>query len=431
MTFQNFIFFQIFIFICGSSILHAAPAILTRNQALKELKEQGFRWRQTESFRQEASSLKDQAHAASSPHAFLIARDSLIRSNLLRFGFADSGPSQLVSFVLVGAEFDYALLDLKSKMRSLAAEANEKAGTATTQQYQLELTYYASLAYLNAQKFQQKLLVQKSLEQTASDILTMATSKLKTGAGIPIDVMRAKGLRGLLQLKQLETKTNLLKAKSDLANLLARDSNDFELEPLKFTPLDRNQIQKETSDLDLIDRPDVRSALQTSEAARNLVEETKAELKPRIALVGDIGIAGDQTLSANQTFPIGSVGVQLTMPLYSGGYYDAKIQENTVKHQKASLQAQQLSLEAKTSISNAREQVLAAEEAVKLSKTQVEISTEELNLARKRFQNGAVGGVETSSAQNSYSSALDNNIEAIFIYEAAKLTYLKQFGTLN
>lgn len=415
----------------GAPYLFASENILTRTQALKELKDQGFRWRQTESFKQEASSLKDQAHAASSPHAFLIGRDSLIRSNLLRFGFADSGPSQLVSFVLIGVEFDYALLDLKSKMRSLAAEANEKAGAATTEQYQLELTYYASLAYLNAQKYQQKLLVQKGLEQTATDILAMATSKVKTGAGIPIDVMRAKGLRGLLQLKQLETKTNLQKAKSDLANLLARDSNDFVLEPLKFVPLDRNQIQRETTDLDLVSRPDVRSALQTSEAARNLIQETKAELKPRIALVGDIGVAGDQTLSASQTFPIGSVGVQLTMPLYSGGYYDAKIQENTVKFSKASLQAQQLSLEAKASIGNAREQLLAAEEAVGLSKTQVEISTEELKLARKRFQTGAVGGVETSSAQNTYSNAVDNNIEAIFIYEAAKLTYLKQFGKLN
>ncbi len=428
---KNFILINLIVALIGSAKAFSVELLLTRAEALKELKEQGFRWRQTESFKDEAISLKDQAHSALTPHAALVGRDMLIRSNLLRYGFADAGPVQTVSFVLLGVEFEYAFFDSKSKLRLLAAEANEKAGAATTQAYQLELTYFTSLAYLNAQKFQQKLEVQKGLEQTALDILSMANSKLKTGAGIPLDVMRAKGLRGLAQLKQLESKTNLLKAKSELANLLARSSNDFKLEPLKFVRLDQNQIRNELKESDFSQRPDLKSAFQLSEATRHLIEETKAELKPRLSFVGDVGVAGDQSLTASQTTPVGSVGVQLTMPIFSGGYFDAKIQEETVKHEKAELQYRQLSLEAKSAIANAKEQLLATQEDVSISNTQVEISTEELKLSKRKFQTGAVGGFETSSAQNSYARAMENNIEAIFAYEAAKLTYLKQFGQLN
>lgn len=406
--------------------------ILSKSEALKSLKESAFKWKQAEGIKDEAQALKQQAEAALKPHSALIARDMAMKSNFLKYGIdTNSASSDIVNFAVLGAEFDYGLFDEKSHKRLNAAEANVKAQDANSKNYQTELSFYTLLAYLNAQKFSKKIEVQKEIQKINQEILQMANSKLSSGAGIPLDVMRAKGLVSLGQLKEVDAQSNFDKARNDLASLLGRDNNHFLVEALNYSPISEDVIKKTKSEGEIEKRFDIQAAVATSEAAKKLVEEAHSEYKPRISIFGDAGVGTSSSASTtSSTAPVGTVGIQLIMPIYSGGYFDAKIQESSVKSQRAELQAKQLKIEASSGIENAKTQLITAQKAYELSLTQIEISSEELKLAKKRFQTGAVGGFETASAQNNYSAALESNIDAMFAHEAAKLNYLKQIGKI-
>ncbi len=394
------------------------------------LKARGIRWHQTELLPADADSLRTQAESALKPHMAFVGEELLTRVDLHQLGFPESGPLGLVTYGSAVAEVQYALLDLKSKARIETAKVNQTLSVENMKQYQSDLTYGMLLAFLNSQRLAERLKVIDSNIQRNSEILKMAEAKQRSGAGIPTDVLRAKGLVSLENMKRLDTMTNFKKSLRDLGTLLGLSSIDENLEPLslKVIGIDAKDHFAKTG---VDERPDVRAAELTVQAARHMKSESEYELDPRVEFLGDVGVGGVSLLQGQGSNLVGILGIQVKFPIFDGYYYTAKMQQAEIQVTKAELQAQHTRLDSESQIYNALDQLETSRLAADLASEQVQLATEELNVARRRFTTGVTSGMDLASSQANLSSALNNYIDIVFGYEVSKVSYFRSIGEFD
>ena len=407
---------------------HAATApLLTKTVAYELLKSQGIRWHQTELLPLDAESLRIQAEAALQPHMGFAAREMLTRTNLRQFGFTESGPMDLITFGAAVAEFEIPVFDLKSRARADAAKMNETLTRENMRQFQSDLTYGMLLTFVNTQRLAEKLKVIESNIGRNGEILKMAEAKLRSGAGISIDVMRAKGLVALENMRKLETETNYRKSLRDLATMLGLPAIEGGVEPLTLNEIDIDAKDK-FAKTGVDDRPDVKAAELTVLAAKEIKNEAESEFDPKVTMLGDVGVGGVSLIQGEGANLLGTIAIQVKFPIFDGHFFGAKVQQSQVSVSKAVLQAQHTRLDAESQIYNALDQLETSRTAAALASEQVKLATEELNIARRRFTSGSTSGVDLASSQGNLSNALNNYIDIVFGYEASKVNYFKSIG---
>lgn len=409
--------------------LASAPS-LNKIEAYQILQARGIRWHQTELLPLDAESLRMQAEAALLPHMGFAAREIVGRFNLREFGIADQGPMDLITFGAAVAEFEMPVIDLKSRARVDAAKMNETLSRESMRQYQSDLTFGMLLAFLNSQRLAEKLEVIDSNIERNNEILKMAEAKVRSGTGISIDVMRARGLVSLESMHKLETQTNYRKSLRDLATILGLSSIDQGLEPLKLKEIDIDAKDK-FAKTGVDDRPDVKAAELTVLAAKELKNESESEFDPKVSIYGDVGVGGISLLQGEGANLIGTLAVQVRFPLFDGHFYSAKVQQAQVNVSKAVMQAEHTRLEADAQIYSALDQLETSRAAAKLAEDQVKLATEELNIARRRFTSGSSSGIDLASSQANLSTALNSYIDIVFAYETSKVNYFKSIGEFD
>jgi outer membrane protein len=401
-----------------------AFAGLDKKTAFEILKKNGFRWRQTSLLKAQAEAQTAQAESSTKPLVFFSSREYLGRVNQIQFGFDNPGNQSIFTLGSTGIVFFQSLIDTAAWSRIQASEYNEKRTEQQVRQYQNDLTYLMLLQYLNAQRYKRKLQIAEENIQRSEKIVHMAEVKMHSGLGLQLDFMRAKGLAQRDQLRQLDAKSNHDKALQDLAATLGIEKITEDLPPLYPQVLNVETLNVNETDV-VNHRPDVLSAHDAVNAARELKESSRLEAYPKVSIFGDTGFVGTHVIGGFNHTLTGTVGVQLSLPLYTGGLFSAKTQERAVDETKADLQEKQLRLEAKSQVQQAVEQLNQATQTIKGTKAQLEIAGEANRLAHLRFTVGASSGLEVSSSETELANAQDMDVDALFASEVAKVNYFK------
>ncbi len=409
-----------------------AAAELSKKSAYELLKKNSFKWRQTVQLPLEAGALKAQANAATAgtPHVSLISREYVARINQIEFGFPDPGPLHLLTFGTTAFQLTMSILDASAKARLEAAINNERQSLENQKHYQTEITYVMLLMYLNVQRFKKKMEnIQVSLNRD-QEIMEIANVRVRMGHGLQVDILRAKGLIEKDNLRRLELSSSYRKARQELSTLLGLAKVEDDLEPLEIhsllTPPSSEELMKSISH-----RSDVKSAVLMTEVTRNLFLQAEKETSPKLGLAGEIGIVGSHALGGSGTAVTGSAGIQLSVPLFDGGYFSGKTQEASAKNMEAQYQAGEVELEAKSQVRLACDQLNDARTALDGAKIYNELAGEELRLVKQRYFAGAVSGIELSTAQVNLTTAADADADAKFGYEAAKFGYFRATETFE
>lgn len=420
--------YHVLMYILAYQSQFAMCAEFNKKSAYESLKQNGFRWSQTSLLNEDALSKKEQAQAALSPKFGIVSRELLSHTNVQRYGIPQLASVENISYGSTVIEFSYSIVDKIARARLSAANNNQKISDANTRQYRNDLIFLTLLHYINAQKLHEKLITVSENIARDNEILKMAETKVRTGAGIHHDITRAKSLINLENLKRLEVQAGFKKALNDLSTVIGTEKIEGELTRLNVINTD---IDKVLAIEIKSERADIESARFAILAAEDLVRMNEAELKPKLTFFGEAGAAGVHVLDTQNTAFTGILGLQLNIPLYSGGYYSAKIQESRVQFEQAKLQQKQLNLEQKMQLDTAIEQLKDSSEAVTLANTQVTNAEEELEIAKKRYDSGAISGLEITNSQSHLSAALDGRVEAAFAYEMAKANYFKVIGNFE
>ena len=417
------------ILIFAGSTNHAED-LLTKKQAFQMMEKNGFKWKQTNLLTSEAEAKTMEASSAFQPHIGTAARTFLGRVNAAEYGLPDSQLPDYFLFASLLIQGQYTLFDASARARLEAAKLGEGLNRETKNQYKQELTYVMLLQYLNIQRLKRQLDTHEENIKRAEQLLRFAKTKAHIGAGIPLDIARAKSLLGSENLKKVMTYTKYMKSRQEMALLLGRQRVDEEIEPLTLNVVsdaDLNSGLKEG----LVNRADLKALKFGIEGAKELYEQARHETTPKIQALGEVGYTFTNAFHIPAVIPTSVIGVQISMPLWSGGYFQAKREEAAVQVEKVQLQYKQTELEVLSQVKEALGQLISAQQAIKISAEIMDTAKEEAEIASKRYYGGLSGAVEFSNSHANYVNAIDSNTEAIFGYEVAKVNFYKSTGNFQ
>jgi outer membrane protein, protease secretion system len=165
------------------------------------------------------------------------------------------------------------------------------------------------------------------------------------GEGTVTDVLETQAKYDLAEAQVLEARDNLVNTRNALAALVGQDvdkldplADDFRVKPMLPVSF---EAWKEIS---LANNPELLAQRYAVESAREEVNKTQAGHSPRLDLVASTGKnSSDTTNTFNQSSKVHTIGLQLTVPLYSGGAVTAASSQAVSNYEKA-----QADLDAKT-----------------------------------------------------------------------------------
>lgn len=206
------------------------------------------------------------------------------------------------------------------------AEARVSVAEADLENALKELGGRVAEAYFSAllaEDFLASVLVQKEANLAQ---LNSAKRALDLGWGTRTDVDEAQASYDFVLSQELELSQNTVYSKRQLESLinqpvssLARlDPALMELAPPQPAKLEDWQARAEENN------PGIKSLLANLEVARQEVKKAGAGHLPTVDLFAQRTIASsDSEISINQNFDTSRVGVQVTIPLYSGGFVNS------------------------------------------------------------------------------------------------------------
>lgn len=402
---------------------------LTKKEAYARLMEQGPKWRLTQSLPEEAESKYRESRSKTRPLFQLGVNEYVARINPIQFG-VDQPVYDTVGFGSTAIEMRWTVFDPVASFEVLTAEAQLDIAKGQAKQYQTDLTALMLIQYLSVQKLKRQLqTVDASLKRSA-EILRLAKTKREIGAGIDLDVTRARSLSELDRIKRLQITTKLSKAIDDLALLLGQDAMVDDLEPLGFHP---RSVSEMTSLLK--QAPDMRSDLQNAHAgvaaAEKLSSAAGSRFYPKLTLLGDVGSTNTSLIGLPPDRATGFLGVRFELPLETGGLLDAKRQGASALSMKALAQEKQTRLEMQNQMKEAIEQIKAAQEATMAAQQYVKSTQQEAKLVDKKFSVGTGSVMDIFNSHNNVASAQDTETEAIFAYESAQVALFRTVGSFD
>jgi outer membrane protein len=280
------------------------------------------------------------------------------------------------------------------------AQAENQNVSATREQVLLQL----NVSYLSTLEAQAVLRVARQTVKTRQLLLDQVTllssNKLKSELDVSFARVAVQESKLLLQKAQ----NNADDAMTSLSTAMGyRDPRPFQLAPVPPVALTGTNDVSQLVETALTQRPELLSLQNEHDAAQRFAKSQRDSRLPTISAVGTAGVAPTHDSHLPDNYAAG--GIQLSLPLFAGGFYTARQHAAELK---AESDAELLrSLEdnivrdvhiAWLNVNNAMDQLQTTEELVRNA-------AEAYDLAQARYQIGSSSIVALSQAQLSLTSA--------------------------
>ncbi len=301
----------------------------------------------------------------------------------------------------------------------------------------LELAVRVISAYVSVAYAKDQIALAEAQKAAYKEQLALNDRLMTAGEGTVTDVAETQARYSLAEAQVIEARDVLDSAQRELEVIIGipLDQLDalqtlrqgkFQVSPLRFTAFD--DWQK----LAMERNPQLASSRHGVEAARYDVERNRAGFMPQVQLYAshsENDSSSDNTV--NQKYRTDSVGVQVSMPIYSGGGVAASTRQAAARYGQAKYE---LDAQVGSIMNDLRKQfnqcissqakLRAYELAVKSATTQVE-ATRQSVLAGQRVN------VDVLNAEQQLYAAQRDLAEAKYTYIKAWITLLGDSGTLS
>jgi outer membrane protein len=280
-----------------------------------------------------------------------------------------------------------------------AQAATEESSRLDVDRARQSLTLQVYEAFYAALMNDQGIRVSEEGVTIAQKHLELAKARFEAGSAARLDVLRAE--------------VELSNAKAKL--IRARSAADVSYQTLRTVlSLPQGETLQLAGSLDdtpslppagvlenaLTSRADIRSLGQQREAAQRLVSLANAELKPMLALSGNVQYQEDGLSSlmrgSNQSYQF---GLNLTVPLFNAPTVAAKRGAATARVKQAEHAANAALDNARLEVASASRELDAAREIVATEQKAVELAREGLSIAEVSYENGVITSTELNDAR--------------------------------
>jgi outer membrane protein TolC len=390
----------------------------------------------------QAQARSDQARAALLPNfdSSLTYRDQTVnlRANGLNFnivalpGFTFAFPALVGPFSVMDARISgsQSIFDFSAIRRFQASRSGISAAKADVDSTDEQVAARVARAYLLAIRADADVESARANMTLSQAVLSQAENQKKAGAGTGIEITRAK-----VQLADDRQKLLVAENARRSAHLqLLRAMNvqlDIELEltdklgHIAVDPVTLEQAKAQA----LAQRPDLKAQQQRETSARLSATATKAERLPSVGFFGDYGSIGSNLF--DNSLPTRTYGATLRIPILDGGRMDARRAEASSQYRAEVVRTKDLKEQIELDVRLALDALQSAEEQVTVARDGLELSENELAQARRRYDAGVAYGLEVTDAQTRLERARDNQTQALYNYNVARIDLEQALGKVR
>jgi protease secretion system outer membrane protein len=274
-------------------------------------------------------------------------------------------------------------------------------------------------AYFEALLTSEQLALVLSQKTAYTSQFDAAKKRLAAGAGTRTDIDEAQAALDLNVAQELEVRQNVDYTRRQLQTLVNQPIDDLAtLDPdkLVLAPPAPNRIEDWTERAEA-SSPEIRSLKAQVEVARYEVEKAEAGHYPTLDAIAQLSRDESSTVtSVNNRYTNKSIGLQLNVPLFSGGYVNSTVRQALADKERAeqALEALRRDLGVRVhhefrGVTEGVLKVKALEQAVR--------STEQVALSNRRsFEAGSRTLIDTLNAEQQKVSAQRDLAQARYVY---------------
>ena len=260
-------------------------------------------------------------------------------------------------------------------------------------------------------------------------LLRLAQSQKDAGTGTGIEVTRAQVQLANDRQHLTVAENNRRRAVLQLLRAMGLNlSMDVELtDKLTYEVVDTAVVEAllETARKG---RSDLKAQQQHQQTARMNYSAVEAERLPSLSAYGDYGTIGSEIVGAHPTH---TVGIELKVPLYDGGRRNSRRQESLAQVREEEIRTRDLGLQVELDVRLALDSLHSADSQVKTAGEGLTLAQSELEQARRRYQAGVANSLEVTDAQTRLDRARDNQVDALYNYNLARLDLATATGAIQ
>ena len=340
-------------------------------------------------------------------------------------------PSLVGPFSTVDARLSVqqSVFDFASIRRFQASKVGVSAATQELDSTAETVAAQVARAYLAAVRADADVETANANVTLSDAVLTQAENQKKAGTGTGIEVTRAKVQLANDRQHLLVAENARRSAHLELLRAMGTPlSTEVRLtDKLGYVPIDAVTLEQAKAQA-LQARPDLKAQQQREENARLSASAVKMERMPSLAAFGDYGSSG---ISLDNNMPTRTYGISLKVPIFDGGRRDARRGEAASLYRSEQVRTgdlkQQIELDERLSLDGLR----SAEDQVKVAKEGLELADSELTQARRRYDAGVANSLEVTDAQTRLERARDNETQALYNYNVARIDLAQAMGNMR
>jgi outer membrane protein len=321
------------------------------------------------------------------------------------------------------------IFSLSLLQRWRAAKSGVDVASLETEVTKRDVMATVGLLYIEALRADEAVKARQADIDLAQQLVKLAKDRKAAGVATGLDVTREE--------VQLENeRQRLLVAQNDQEsarlNLIRAIGIDFEVrvvltDELRFVP-EQAQPPEQVLTIARQQRLELRAQENRQRLAALSLSSVTSERIPSLSLAGDYGWIGVKPEDALETR---SIGLTFSIPIFDGGQRESRISEIRSRVRQEAIRMKDVSDQVNLEVRNALLTLESSTQQVAVAEKGLELSLKELNLAKDRFASGLTTNIEVTNAQTSVARARDNQIEALFRFNASRINLARAKGEIE
>lgn len=322
------------------------------------------------------------------------------------------------------------LINVSAWRKMRASDARYRAAELDTRVAFEESAYLVAQAYLQLAKARGEEANHRKSLSMAQAFLGLVQDQKAAGTATSLDVVRAQLQVSSAQSAILTAGSEADRAKNGLLALLGyvEDKEIVLDDSLTRTLIDFPLQEEELVGLALGNRPEIKVEEKNIEASRHLIGAARSGYYPILRAGAEIGLDGK---SVDRMESVRNFGVTLDWNLWEGGASRARTGQARATSAIESARIREIRNRIAAQTRSALSAFKAAEELVKNADDYKALSQSDLEQSEERFKSGLAGSLDVIDAQKGFIHASNSRLEALFVYNTARITLLRSLGRLG
>jgi outer membrane protein len=309
----------------------------------------------------------------------------------------------------------------------------EKMGKLNFTKMSNEVVYNVMSSYYNIVQLKEQATATKEVISLYEERLKMAEARLRVGTGAKPDVLQAGVDLNEQRSALLTIENNILVAKTNLNNLLARDPSTV-FETADSLILDRKITLANLQQKAQTSNPDILLAQSNLIVLMQTKKEVNAQRLPTATLNGNYNFGRNKNSAGftllNQSYgPSGGIGI--AVPIFNGGNIKRQLKVADLNIANQAVQIEQLKNNLQAATINAWQNYTNAMQLAELEKGNLELIRENIMISGERFKKLSITSLELRQVQLNFAESRARLINAHFQAKMAEAELLLLAGEIG